>query len=643
MLAAVHVRADRPIGRIDPKIYGHFIEHLGRCIYGGLWAEMLVNRKFNGPDRHEFGVVSPWEAVGRGPGVFFQHDNTTYYGGDQAQRIVVEHDDGRPHGVRQGALALQRGHRYRLRAVVRQEGLAGPLRFSLESEQGQPYVAHEARAREGGWHIHELELLCPEDAPRGCLAITFDGCGRVWLGAASLMPATTCRGWRIDVVEAVRALRPPLLRWPGGNFVSAYHWQDGLGERDRRPTRLDPVWGALEPNDVGTDEFMALCAELGTEPYLCTNVGSGSAEEAAAWVEYCNGPATSTYGRLRARHGHPQPYRVRYWGIGNETYGNWQHGHVDAETYARRYLDFAAAMRAVDPGIELVAVGAHGYEAPGWNEAVLSIAGEQIDYLSLHHYTPGGAPRDREVTHDELYPIVVAGPERVEELLHEAQEAIARHGLAGRVRVAFDEWNTWVYDHYECGQEKPYLLRDGLYAAGIYNALYRNCGLVTVANLAQLVNVLGAIYTTPTGLYTTPIYLANRLYREHSGSVGLHTEVESPTFAVSGMGFMPNRSSARYLDAAATADAAGQHLYLSLVNRHPREPLRVQVEIAGAAVQPEGAGHRLNGPSGLSGNSSANPDEVRVEPIEPFWAGNSFAYIAPPHSATVLVLRLGGR
>ncbi|MCL6432334.1 MAG: hypothetical protein K6V36_15990 [Anaerolineae bacterium] len=644
MLAKVRVQTDRPIGRIDRNLYGHFIEHLGRCIYGGLWAEMLVSRKFEAQDLKEFGVVHPWQSVGRGPGVRFDHDNTTFYTGCQSQRIRVREDDGQPHGVSQGPLALQRGRHYHLRVVARQAGLSGPLRFALEDVDGQPYVEQEVHCPQGDWHVLETDLLCPADDLLGRLSITFRGTGTVWLGAASLMPAGTRGGWRADVVEAVRGLRPSFLRWPGGNFASAYHWQDGIGPRDRRPSRIDAAWGALEPNDVGTDEFMALCRDLGTEPYLCVNVGSGTPEEAAAWVEYCNGPADSTYGALRAANGHPEPYRVRYWGVGNEIYGNWQPGHVDAETYARRALEFARAMRAVDPDIVLIGVGAQEYEAPGWNDAVLGIVQDRMDYLSLHHYTPGYAagelPIDHVPPHEELYPVVMAGPERVEELLHDVGELIARHGLQDRLHVALDEWNVWLFAHYECRLEEPFLLRDGLYVVSVFNALHRNCRLVRMASLAQLVNVLGAIYTTPTGLFLTPVYLANRLIVEHSGTISIETGVESPTFSAPAAVLMPARPQARYVDAMATVSEEGDRLYLSLVNRHRHEPIAVAVEVTGSRVKMQGAGHRLHGPSALSGNSITNPDVVRLEPVEPFLAGNRFTYTLPAHSATVLELGL---
>jgi alpha-L-arabinofuranosidase len=644
MQTHIRVRADRALGRIDPKLYGHFVEHMGRCIYGGLWAEMLANRKFAGHDLKERGVVSPWVAIGQGPGAYFDHDNTTYYSGCQSQKIVVREDDGRPHGVAQGALLARRGECFHLRLVARQEGLTGPLCIAIEGQDGQPYVQQEWVCAEGDWRVHEVTVTSPADDPQARLAITFRGAGVVWLGAASLLPATAEQGWRSDVVEAARGLHPAILRWPGGNFASAYHWQDGIGPRDRRPTRADLAWGALEPNDVGTDEYIELCRLLGAEPYLCTNMGSGTPEEAAAWVEYCNGPVDSHFGALRAAHGHPEPYGVRYWGIGNEMYGNWQHGHVDAETYARRCVEFAAVMRAVDPGIVLVGVGAQEYEAPGWNDRVLAVVGDRIDYLSLHHYTPGYGPGelppDHKPNHEALYPVVVAGPERVEELLQDAAGTLVRHGLAGRVHIALDEWNTWVHAHYECSEEEPYLLRDGLYVASMFNVLHRQCGLVKLGSLAQLVNVLGAIYTTPAGLFTTPVYLANRLYAEHSGAQSVETFVSGPTFAVPAESFLPARAAVGYLDAQATVDEGGERLYLAVVNRHRHEALAAQIEIEGAAVQLEGTGHELNGPGALSGNSAAHPDVVRLQPVPAYRAGNRFTYTFPAHSATVLELQL---
>ena len=308
-----------------------------------------------------------------------------------------------------------------------------------------------------------------------------------------------------------------------------------------------------------------------------------------------------------------------------------------------RHQDIALdAMRAVDPAIELVGVGAQSYEAPGWNDTVLRLAGETMAMLSLHHYAPGYGPDELPLCHRPdhraLYPVIVSAPERVDELLSDAEAAIARHGHGGRMRIALDEWNTWVHPHYECAEPAPYLLRDGPYAAGMYNVLHRHCRTLALANLAQMVNVLGAIYTTPTGLFTTPVYLANLLHVEHSGRLSVVTETESPTFAAPAEAFLPARERAASVDAQATLAEDGQTLYLSVVNRNPYEAIAAEIDIEGAEIGREGCGAQLHGPHALAGNSAENPETVRLRDLEPFVAASRFRYTFPAHSATVLEL-----
>jgi len=200
------------------------------------------------------------------------------------------------------------------------------------------------------------------------------------------MPATAVDGVRRDVLERVKALRPAFVRWPGGNVAQDYHWLWGVGPRDERVTLVNLSWrNEPEPSDFGTDEYIQFCRNTGAEPSITVNVeGRGATpEEAAAWVEYCNGAPTTKYGAMRAANGHPSPYNVRYWEVGNEIWGSWVRGHSDAETYARNFNRYAKAMRAIDPNIKLIAVGDNDMR---WNRTVLSRSGEGIDYLAIHHY-----------------------------------------------------------------------------------------------------------------------------------------------------------------------------------------------------------------------------------------------------------------
>lgn len=680
--ARIRVHLDRPIGEAHPHLFGHFIEHLGECIYHGMWAELLQNRKLAGHDNQYYGVVAGWKPVGaetlrvyrsaykgddegfhRDDPVRYCHDNTTYYvpgdyGRGQSQRIDVLRPEGQPVGIGQDRVGLRAGQRYTGYVVVRGEGIS-----RVEVSLGEDTRAIDGV--DGDWRRFDLTFTPTRSYEDATFAVTTRQAGRLWVGLASLMPADNERGWRRDVADLIRALKPPIVRYPGGNFASGYHWRDGVGERDRRPVRLDRAWYVYEPNDVGTDEFIELCRLVQTEPYLCVNTGDGTPQEAAAWVEYCNGPATSGYGALRAANGHPEPYDVVYWGIGNETYGNWQVGHVDAETYARECVAWARAMRAADPDgarLKLLAVGATPDRWPGWNEAVARIAGAEIDYITLHHY----ARADEDTPRDDEYWMTVSAPARIADLIAASRAAIDAHAPAGRrIPIAFDEWNV---SHRNAGPAKVaqpnaewrmlqaqarlsglvgtagprrqnYALADGLYAAAFFNVLLRNADHVTMANQAQLVNLLGLIETSDTDAYGTAEYLAFRLYVEHRGAVALRVAAESPTFDTRAMGDMPARHGEPYLDVAATRDADGRRLWLHVVNRHPHLPMDTTIDLSGAAAVAATA-WVLTGPHPWARNSFASKETVRISSSEAPW-GEGGRHTFPPCSATSLEIELG--
>ena len=396
------------IGDVNHYLYGANLEQIGESIYGGIWAEMLKSPKFSGPDPHfvsmasggernpNAGVVMPWEAVNPAyERVICDHDCTELYvrpryqmdhavhkgihppagmrgvwTAQQSQRIEILAADGMPHGICQNGLALQDGRSYALRLVMKGEGQ------TITVTLGDQVWTIEAVAAD--WNCYDTVLTLGRDEPDGRLAITFVDEGRVWIARASLMPSTHIHGFRADVIQAIKEnWTPTWLRWPGGNFASAYHWQDGIGERDTRPPYLDPAWQIWEYHDVGTDEFVEFCRLIGSEPVLTINMGTGSAKEAAEWVEYCNGDSNTKFGALRAANGHPEPYNIKTWFVGNEQFGNWQDGHVDAETYARRYLAFSKAMLAVDPDLYLPAVGVPSDQYSHWNRRVLELAGKR--------------------------------------------------------------------------------------------------------------------------------------------------------------------------------------------------------------------------------------------------------------------------
>src|SRR5438552_10370678 len=242
------------------------------------------------------------------------------------------------------------------------------------------------------------------------------------------------RGYRLDVLEAVRPLRVPVLRWPGGNFVSGYHWLDGVGPIDARPRRSELAWYAEESNRFGTNEFIEYCRRIGAEPYICVNMGTGSMDEAQAWVEYCNGTGNTSWANLRRQHGHPGPHGVRYWGLGNEMYGGWQIGSLSAEDYVKKARTFALVMKRPDPTIELIGCGHNGWS--DWDAIVLEGLAPIVDYHSIHLYT--GQP--------DHYANVFQS-HQAERAVRICSALIEQVRLTQRtahpIHIAFDEWNVW--------------------------------------------------------------------------------------------------------------------------------------------------------------------------------------------------------
>jgi alpha-N-arabinofuranosidase len=295
--------------------------------------------------------------------------------------------------------------------------------------------------------------------------VLFHGRGRLWLDQVSLLPGNAVDGVRADVFQKIKALRPAFVRWPGGNVAQDYHWMWGIGPRDQRTSWVNLSWAnESEPSDFGTDEFIQFCRNLGAEPSLTVNVeGRGaSSEEAAAWVEYANGSSNSKFGALRAANGHPEPFRVKYWEVGNEIWGTWVRAHSDAETYARNFNRYATAMRAVDPSIRLIAVGDNDMS---WDRTVLRIAGANLDYLAIHHYY-GTAEMGDDARN------LMAHPLQYEAFYAKVEQSI--HELApGRdIRLNINEWNSSL------PLPRQHSMESALYAARLMNIFERNQAVI---------------------------------------------------------------------------------------------------------------------------------------------------------------------
>ncbi len=599
--ATARISADKPDVVLSPLRYGHFAEHLHNCFYGGFWAERLRNRKFTG--RADGGVVEGWRPLGEGKGVQFSPDNGDYYCPAQAQAFQAD-ADGPEHGIAQDGIVVEAGRAYTGYVIAKQRGLTGPVTVSLRAGDRR-LASVEVGPITTRWQKLPFRLEATASAKNGALAITAKSAGRLWLGAVSLMPADHVHGWRRDVIEAARLCRPPILRYPGGNFVSGYHWRDGIGPRDRRPPRFDRAWKLWEWNDVGIDEFMTLTRLVGWQPYVVVNCGEGQADEAAEWVEYCNGGRETRWGKVRAANGHPEPYGVKYWGIGNEIYGPWQLGHLDATRYALKAVEFARAMKAVDPTIKLIGVGVVADQFDRWNETVVKIAGECFDWLSVHHYVLYDPRGDRVGG----YLNVVHAPVDIERMLARTADIVRRAHGGRPIPLAFDEWNVAGHPFGGTGKPWRHTLARGICAAGVFHALHRLGDRVTMANLALMVNVLGLLQVRQTDLLQTPTYLAFRMY----ANAVAHRRVPVALADVPTTGRTP------LVDVIAGLSEDGRTLYVHALNRHPLEPISVTWALSGFAPAGPVRVMEITGTSWDAQRTFARRDDVRLTERQTTW------------------------
>ncbi len=448
--------------------------------------------------------------------------------------------------------------------------------------------------------------------------------GGIWVGEDSNIP--NVRGYRLDVLDAVKQLNCPIVRWPGGNFASGYHWQDGIGPREKRPKRYDMAWGRDEPNAFGTDEFIDWCSLVGTEPWIVVNAGNGTPEEAAQWVEYCNSNRDTYYVQLRRQYGHVSPYHVKIWGVGNELYGRWQIGFcIDGAECARRSVEFANEMKAIDSEIKLIAVGC---EDPEWNTAMVKNAGEYFDYLSIHIYISGDKPYRELVAHS------IDIERRLRNVYELIQNVRRKYNVKREIKLAFDEWNVWY------SEAKPPLLRqitsvkDAVFTAGVLNSLHRLCNEVPIAAFAQTVNVIPLMVTSNDGrMVLTPQYYVFKLYGESVGDYILPTIVDSQLYKSSELNrYIP------FIDVSAMITEDGGTLYLYVINRHETECAYVQMTFKG--FKPSKGGMKtIAGKNIEDKNTLENPRVVGIEESGTKIENNKVNLELKPHSVNVVKLQ----
>lgn len=631
--AHVRIGARRPGNDISPLLYGHFIEFIRDGI-SGMWSEMVTSRSFEQPGKRPH-LAAAWE--------FAAGDLTRATAGNPSPTALrLNPTPASPAMLVQSPLSVRAGMTYLGSAWI--WGSAGDVRLSiaLTNGEGQPLAQADLPIPEQGPTPVDFSLEVPVSCDEARLVLTAVGSGAAYVDQVSLMPADNEAGWRHDVLDLIRGLKPPFIRFPGGCFADIYHWRDGVGERDLRPTRFNHawkhVWDQLEGNEVGTAEFIDLCRLVGCEPVITVNFGSASPEEAAAWVEYCNGDSTTPMGRLRAAHGHPEPFGVKLWELGNEPWGHWEVGCCDAATNARRYLEFRKAMLAVDPGLVLLATGSNANETDrAWDQTVADMVGADMDYLTLHYYAPQLRPEEYGLPESTIYEGTAAAALKLEESLSAAAAALGARGLSGKVALAVTEWNTMYMD--ESNRETT--LGAAVCNATFLNLFLRHSPQVAVGAFSDLVDGWegGLIRSGREGAYGTPSYWAFSLYAGHEGRHGLAADVESPTYDAPALGHLPARKGVPVLDVAATESADGMERWCFLVNRSLTEEIAVSLEPGVDAVT--AVLDILAADSITAVNSYAAPRQVAPATRRLHAEAGLFQIALPPHSVARLRVKKG--
>lgn len=431
---------------------------------------------------------------------------------------------------------------------------------------------------------------------------------------------------RTDVVEALSGLPVPLLRWPGGCYADHYHWRDGIGPVEARPRRLGMSCGLTveDDNSLGTHEFLQLCADLGAEPYLAGNVGTGTPQELCDWLEYCNATIDTTLTRERTANGRAMPFNVKLWGVGNENWGCG--GNFDAASYGREYRNYATMLRHVDPSAELVACG----EEDDWNVELLATLGDKVklvDHLSIHKYWWTGGP-ETDFGEDEYYALL-AEARNTEQFVERTSEIITDAvGSDHHIGIALDEWGVWHPEARRDGSlsrkpttyEQANTLRDALAASLALHAFHRQCNVLSMANLAQIVNVLQApLMTNGDAIWRTATYHALQMHARHIGAVALPTTTSSGDV-------LPDGSPAM----TGTTSTTGNRTTISLINQH--YDASGEVRLFGTSGHTASA-ELLAADNPAVGNDVHAPDRLTPQPCT--MEGNAqdgWRINLPPHS-----------
>lgn len=581
--------------RINPYLFGHFVEDI-RDHMDAMLAYPLSDMDFESNDVTYRGLSGCWRPYTNGKSTLFALEPAATYHSGHSQLVRMYSDDEAYAGIRQSIAVKEDQNGYELtlyaRASIEIKFLTAEI---VDASSGEVLGSASIEIQSHNWKCYasrikvsrfceqaEFRLYVPAEHVRWRDHVST---GMLWLDHISLLPSDSYGNVRKEVVEMTRDLNAGMMRL-AGNYISAYHWQQAIGPVNERPCVVNEAWGGWTNKYFGTDEFIQFCRDLHVEPLICVNDGSGTPEEAAEWVEYCNGGLETPMGKRRAANGHAEPYGVKYWEIGNEVWGPWQVGHCTAEQFADRYVLFAQAMKAIDPEIKLLACGDDKLD---WNEILLARAAEHMDYLTLHLYHGYNrfGMNDR-TPKEERYKAILSFPEWTRESVRQVRELIKYDSRYTHLKLAITEYNTMYYPNtIRKGLPNEHTLEAAAANAANLNEFIRNSDLVEIGSFSDLVNGwlggcirVGDFYAdqfrgkssrrseNSLTVYGTPTYYVMNMYANRDLGHVVQSHTECGTFSVNSLVHTePKLVDLPNLDVVACCNADGNKLTIFMVNR----------------------------------------------------------------------------
>jgi alpha-N-arabinofuranosidase len=666
-VAQVHITVDasKKEAPISRNIFGLFTEHLGKNVYQGAWAQMVENPEFVPASywpvrdygnkmekdlqnfRNSFklpsiiedsknGIAAYWASSGNLKGRLLKegiHDFQQIKSGDQGAFIQT--------GV---FLPLHRTTGYEVTLKVRAESQTEVVLQFLNLKE--TIIGETTFELSSGWETVKRTInLTATGHKKGdpyLLRLVVKPGTVTEFSRIQCFPDDSVDGWEPELVTLLKNMKLSLLRFPGGNFVSGYHWRDGIGPIDQRPVLPNPAWHGMEWNSVGTDEWINLCKLIGAEPMICVNAGNGTPEEAANWVRYCNDPATTPMGKLRAENASKEPYHLKIWEVGNELCGPWQIGFTDGESYARRYAAFAPELLNADSSISLIGNGLIRVlekskeidrgDNTGWNHKLMEYNGDLVRSISVHTLVGGAVDENADPV--EVWRDLVAFIENYPDFLHKLVVEPMQEAKV-KPQIAITELMDWP---------KPPTVGNvtsisgALWYSGIINTCIRSKGLVELVTRSALMNHGGGLRKERGVIYSEPVYWSQFLYSSQNGTIPLEVKTTAPTFNSSGK-FIVKRENIPVVDAVALMDESGISTSIFICNRDAKSIQEIDLTIVGCELKKDAEIMMIHCDDLAVRNSWDQPEKTAPVFDKISLKDNQIKYSLPPLSLARFVIK----